>query len=61
MLAYLMAKARNQDRDQEIRTLREKERKSQRELADMYGLSQPRISQILGNGRPPKTRKPAQV
>ena len=61
MLAYLMAKARNQDRDQEIRALREKERKSQRELADMYGLSQPRISQILGNGRPPKPRKPAQV
>lgn len=55
-----MAKARNQDRDQEIRNLREKERKSQRELADMYGLSQPRISQILGNGRPVKSRKQAQ-
>lgn len=59
MIAYLMAKTRNPDRDQDIRKARD-EGKTQKELAAIFGLSQPRICQILGNGRraQPKAEAP---
>lgn len=52
-----MAKARNTSRDEEIRKLAA-EGKRQAELGALYGLSQPRICQIINRTKPvPKKPK----